>query len=362
MKDNTLLKLTEKLIRLKTIPDHPEQLEAALQLVVNELSDFTIEWFEKEGSKSVLVYNQSKRPENFRVILNTHLDVIPGSEQQYSPYIEGDRLYGVGAMDMKGNLVAALLAFRSVAKNVDYPLAIQFVTDEEIGGFLGTKYQVDSGVLGDFVIATEPTNFEIVYKAKGVLWLDVTAQGETAHGAYPWRGKNAVERMNELLNVLQRALPNPTKEAWSTTVNIASISTTNTAYNKIPDECTAKLDIRFIPEDAPTILETVQSLLPERFTYRVVAQEAPLDTQQDLPDVKLLAIITEEVLGKEAVFRRAQGSSDARHFAKVGCAGIEFGPVGEGIGADNEWVSISSLQQYQRILEKYLRVVGTEAG
>lgn len=69
-------------------------------------------------------------------------------------------------MDMKANLSCALFAFKKYAKQVDYPLAIQFVTDEETGGYNGTKYQVESGVKADFILATEPTNFHIAHQAK----------------------------------------------------------------------------------------------------------------------------------------------------------------------------------------------------
>jgi succinyl-diaminopimelate desuccinylase len=59
-----------------------------------------------------------------------------------------------------------LFAFIDCAENLKYPVALQLLTDEEIGGFDGTKFQVESGVNAEFVIATEPTNLDIVVKAK----------------------------------------------------------------------------------------------------------------------------------------------------------------------------------------------------
>jgi len=52
------------------------------------------------------------------------------------------------------------------AEELKYPIALQIVTDEEVGGFHGTKFQVENGVNAEFVIATEPTNLDIVTKAK----------------------------------------------------------------------------------------------------------------------------------------------------------------------------------------------------
>lgn len=69
--------------------------------------------------------------------------MIPGKDEQYHARIEDDRLYGVGALDMKSNLVCLIMAFCEVVDHVGYPLGIQIVTDEEIGGFDGTLYQIE---------------------------------------------------------------------------------------------------------------------------------------------------------------------------------------------------------------------------
>ena len=55
-----------------------------------------------------------------------------------------------------------------------------------------------------------------------------------------------------------------------------------------------------------------------------------------------------------AKLRGAHGSSDARHFAKVNCSGIEFGLIGDGIGSDDEWVNIKSLERYYEVIKTFL--------
>lgn len=348
------LTLTESLIRLKTIPDHPEDLRKSLEIVEHELTGFTIERFDCDGVESILVHNQETRPEKFKLILNAHLDIIPGNENQYEPRREGDKLYGVGAMDMKANLVCAIEAFKKLARKVSYPLALQVVTDEEIGGFKGTKHQVEQGVNADFVLSTEPTNFDIVHEAKGVLWLNVVATGETAHGAYPWRGQNAVETILDVAAKVREIVVNPSEQEWCSTLNIAGIDTPNTANNKVPDECTLRLDIRYVPGDEQRILDEIRAILPDSCELIELANEPALDTPKDNPFVTKLAAVTETVIGRGVVLRGAQGSSDARHFRHVDTDGIEFGPVGDGIGADDEWVSIESLSQFQTILERFI--------
>lgn len=356
--EKDILSLTKKLIAIPSDPGNAPALSRALDTALSQLKGFTIERFERNGVKSALVYNTRTRPKRFKVLLNTHLDVIPGKKSQYTARIRGKKLYGVGAMDMKANLAAALFAFKDVAKDVSYPIALQLVTDEEVGGFDGTKYQVEKGVRADFVLATEPTNFDVVHKTKGVLWLEIRAKGKTAHGAYPWRGRNAVLLAQECVHNILRLYPSPKTEAWVTTVNVSQIESSNTTYNKIPDDCIVRLDIRYVPSDAKNILQKIRSVLPAGCSMKVVANEPVIDTPAGNTYIQLLNAVSKNTLKKGVIMRGAQGSSDARHFTRVKCAGIEFGPIGGGIGSDNEWVSIPSLAQFKRILEEFLSRCG----
>jgi len=349
-----IIALTKKFISIQSIPSQPEALSNILELALTELSGYTIERFSKNGVKSALVYNAPTRPKKFKILLNAHLDVIPGKEHQYIPKIKGTKLYGVGAMDMKANVACLIAAFHDIASQVNYPLALQLTTDEEIGGFDGTKHQIENGVRADLVLAGEPTNFDIVTKTKGVLWVKVTAKGKTAHGAYPWRGDNAIWKIHEFLATIKKQFPLPKHEVWKTTINLSKISTSNTALNKIPDDCIAELDIRYVPEDSKTIVKKIRSLLPKGVSMEIIANEPGSFIDENNNYVKLLKKIGKEITGKKIVLRGAQGSSDARHFTPVGGSGIEFGPIGGGIGSDDEWVDIASLEKYKVIISEFL--------
>ncbi len=349
-----IVALAKKLIVLRTIPARPHELTKALALALTPLRGFTVEHFTKNGISSVLVHNQKKRHKKFKILLNAHLDVIPGKNEQYSPKEKNGRLYGAGAMDMKANAACMIMAFKEVAREITYPLALQLTTDEEVGGFNGTLHQLQKGVRSEFVLAGEPTNFDIVHMTKGVLWLRVTAKGESAHGAYPWKGDNAIWKMNDFLERLRSQFPIPKQQAWVTTVNLSRIETTNDAYNKIPDNCTALLDIRFIPNDAKTLVAKIKKLLPKNCSMEIITNEPGSFIEKNDVLVTSLAIIAHQILRKKLILRGAQGSSDARHFTRVGGRGIEFGPIGAGIGSDTEWVDIRSLGDYHAILKKFL--------
>jgi len=334
-----ILILAKKLIKIS----NPTE---ALKLCLTELKDFKLEKFTKNGYPSALIHNQKKSYRQFKIILNGHLDVIPGKSFQYTPKISKDRLSGVGSMDMKSNVACLIAVFKKVANKVKYPIALQLVTDEEIGGLNGTKYQVDQGVRADLVIAGETTNFQITNQAKGILWLKISTLGKTAHGAYPWKGDNAVWKMQHFLSLLAKKFPNPKKPGRSTSVNLARIETKNQAFNKIPDDCSVWLDIRFPSRDENSILKKIKSLLSKSFSLKVILKEPAIIVNKNNKIIKILKAATEKIMKSKAQYRQAQGSSDARHFTKINCPAIEFGPIGGRIGTDKEWVSIKSLEKY----------------
>lgn len=355
---NDILKLSKKLITIRSVPENLQSLGYALDtiLVLFSSTKYSIEVFEKNGYRSALIYKAGIRPRKFKIILNAHLDILPGKENQYVPKIIGDKLYGVGSMDMKANAACLISVFKEVVDQVEYPLALQLVTDEEIGGFYGTKYQIDKGVRAEFVISGEATNLNIVNKAKGILWIKVFADGKTAHSAYPWNGKNAVLAMNTFLENLQKVYPTPLQQKWVTTCSVSNIETKNKTFNKIPDSCEAWLDIRYIPEDLSP-LNSIRKLLPKGFRISIIENEPPLLTSEDNEYIKRLQNIGKLFTNEEVTLYDAQGSSDVRHFGLVKCEGIEFGPKGGGIGTDKEWVNIPSLQLYSDILIKFLRTI-----
>ena len=258
-----------ELLAIPSTADRLAQLARALGFVLDFVGPgFTVERFESGGKPSALVYlgepghggsgggrsgtepgaGPGRRPD-FRVILNAHLDVVPALPDQFRARREGGRLYARGAQDMKISGLAEALAFRELAGTVAYPLALQLVTDEEVGGRDGTRHQIERGVRGDFVLIGETTGLRIVTESKGMLGVTLRASGRGAHSAYPWLGDNALVKLQRSVHNVLARYPVATEEAWRTTVNLARVHTPNQARNQIPAEAEAWLDIRFPPED-----------------------------------------------------------------------------------------------------------------
>lgn len=354
-----ILQLSEELISIESVSGNSTALEVLLGIAVKNLNEFTVEKFEQNGVQSVLVYNTQNRPKRFKVILNGHLDVIPGRDDQYKPKISGNKLYGVGAMDMKSSVACLILTFKSIAKKVDFPLALQLTTDEQSGSLNGTKFQIDQGVRSDFVIAGETTNFNVVNQAKGVLWVKVSIQGKSAHSAYPWQGENSIWIMNKFLNKLKEEFPDPVSETWKTTVGVSRVETRNLSFNKIPDEGEVWLDVRYIPEDKDVIKRRLRTLLPKGCGMKIFFEEAPLFVSENNKYLKALQRSAAEILKRDISVQSAHGTSDTTHYAKVGCPAVEFGPIGQMGNTSKEYVEIASLKDYFQILSRFLLNIKT---
>ena len=97
------------------------------------------------------------------VIFHGHLDVVPGQPEQYSPRIEGDRMYGRGAYDMKGGLAGMMCAVVDLADQQDTRIHFLCVSDEESdeADQRGSDHLVEQGYVGDFAITGEPTDLHV---------------------------------------------------------------------------------------------------------------------------------------------------------------------------------------------------------
>jgi succinyl-diaminopimelate desuccinylase len=349
-----IVSLSKKLITIPSIKGDTENLHLALKIAKQPLENFNRKEFSSNNVPSALFYNTQDIPEKFKIILNAHLDVVNAPRKQFNPIERNGKLLGRGAYDMKATTAAMILVFREVAEKVNYSIGLQIVTDEEIGGYNGAKYQIDQGIRAEFAITGEPTDMHIVNEFKGMLRFRVSFHGKTAHGAYPWRGENAIWKMTHFLAAIEKEFPVPKEQIWKSTVNLATIETTNKTFNMVPNDCSASFDLRFVPEEEATILERVKKLLPPDAEFSITVKEHHHFTHEDNPFIQMLHEKIHHVSGEIPVIRANQGSGDLRYFTEVGGNGVEFGPLGGGHHSDDEWVDIQSLGKYYDILKDFL--------
>jgi succinyl-diaminopimelate desuccinylase len=334
------------LIAIPSTVDRPDDLARALDLVLDTVGPgFEVERFESRGKPSALVSTTGRR--DFRVILNGHLDVVPGTPDQFVPRLEGDRLYGRGAQDMKVATLVLAKVFRELAPVLPYPLGLQLVCDEEVGGLDGTAHQVEQGVTAGFVLIGEQSGLRVVTESKGLLQVRLTATGRAAHAAYPWLGDNALTRVIRAVEAILARYPVPSAEEWVTTVNLARITTGNGAVNQVPADATAWLDVRFPHEDGRTGEEIAADLRQDGIEVLIDSVAPPHHADPSCAEVRLLRGSTELL--------RKHGAADGRFYSARGVNAVIFGPGGDGQHGPAEYLDVTTIEPYEEALRGFLR-------
>lgn len=290
------------------------------------------------------------------VILHGHVDVVPAHDDQFAPRVEGDRLVGRGAYDMKGALAAMMYAVKDVADNGAVRVRFVCVPDEESEDVENrcTDALVQEGLRADFAITGEPTDLHIGVQAKGVLAVRVEVSGIAAHGSTPWAGDNAILKAYDVFRRIE-TLPFSRESSDlfdRPSINISRIIGGD-AFNKVPDRCTVDVDIRFLPNQDPgAILADIRALDDVRIVQTF--QRAPARVSRRNPYVRALREAVSRSLEGEALSIGRDGASDAISFLEAGVPAVEFGPIGGGHHGPEEWVSIDSLQRYRRALGDFV--------
>ncbi|HET9736834.1 MAG TPA: M20/M25/M40 family metallo-hydrolase [Solirubrobacteraceae bacterium] len=291
------------------------------------------------------------------VVFHGHLDVVPGHGEQFQPRIEGDRLYGRGAYDMKGGLATMMCAAHDLCDQTDVRVRLVIVPDEESEDIerRSSDDLVRRGYVGDFAITGEPTNLHIGIQAKGVLACRIHVRGRAAHGSTPWLGDNAIVKA---VDVFRRIESMPFSRESSEMFDRPSINlgriVGGDAPNKVPDACVMDIDIRYLPNQDPgDILEEIRAI-PDLDVKRTFVFP-PAHVSRSNPYVRALC----ETVGPQgdgaSVSVGRDGASDAVSFLRAGIPAVEFGPAGAGHHGPEEWVSIRSLANYRELLVTFAR-------
>ncbi|MCL6518224.1 MAG: ArgE/DapE family deacylase [Armatimonadetes bacterium] len=140
------------------------------------------------------------------IILNTHVDVVPGPDELFSPRVENGVIYGRGAVDAKGHvatIIQALVALRDAGVRLSGDVMVQFVIEEEAGGN-GALSVILDGMRADGVVVMESTDFGVRPAGRGAVWFKLAIEGRSTHMGR-WRdGVNAIEKMMDAIRVLQK--------------------------------------------------------------------------------------------------------------------------------------------------------------
>jgi succinyl-diaminopimelate desuccinylase len=293
------------------------------------------------------------------VILHGHIDVVPGFPEQFVPRVEGDRLIGRGAYDMKGGLAAIMCALGDLKTLTGARVRFVCAPDEESEDFdqHATDDLVARGLTGDFAITGEPTDLHVGVQAKGVCMVRLRVRGRAAHGSTPWLGDNAILKAIDVFRRIE-TLPFALESSEMfdrPSINLGRLNAGD-AVNKVPDEAIMAVDIRFLPGQEPgAILEQIRSM-PDVEVVRTFIRPPAYVSRQN-PYVVALGEAVRRAGQQEAMSVGRDGASDAISFLEAGVPAVEFGPVGGGHHGPEEWVSVSSLTRYRQALVDFMRTL-----
>ena len=346
--------LAERLIGYDTTT--PDGLRSAAGFVKGwlEARDLDVREVDHRGLPVVLLDVGAKSGPT--VIFHAHLDVVPGHREQFEPRIEGDRLYGRGAYDMKGALAAMMCSVRDAAQQDAVRVRFVCTPDEESEELdeRSTDCLLADGLSADFAITGEPTDLHIGVQAKGILAMRICVRGKAAHSSTPWLGDNAILKATDVFRMIE-TLPfgRESSELFDRpSINMSRILGGD-ALNKVPDVCTMDVDVRYLPgQDPGEILAQVRRI-PDLEVVKTFTR-APALVSRTNPFVRALGEAVGPPPSGEKLGVGRDGASDAVSFLEAGIPAVEFGPAGGGHHGPEEWVSLSSLSEYRKALTGFV--------
>ena len=257
----------------------------------------------EEGRSSVVAKIEGEEERN--ITLCGHLDTVGVKEEDWTKpvfegLIENEKMYGIGASDMKGGVAAILYAAVLLKRRGIIPkktVQLALTADEE-WAYRGAKNLVDGGYFDrtDFLIITEPSNLQVSTGEKGELWMRAKFFGKSAHGSTPEVGANTIIPGSELVvNITERY--EKIFEAdpfWGkVSMNIGQFHG-GVQVNIVPNYSEIQLDFRLISEDdKEKVIELVRKTGEDiakrhkvRFTEEIFNYHSPIFTNSDNPYVK----------------------------------------------------------------------------
>jgi len=351
--------LAERLITYDT--SQPDGIRAAAGFVKGWLDSMEVDVssLDFNGLPIIMATVGDPAPPAPTIILHGHIDVVPGFEEQFTPRVEGERLIGRGAYDMKGGLAAIMCALRDLRDLRGARVRFVCAPDEESEDFdrHATDDLVQRGLTGDFAITGEPTDLHVGVQAKGVCMVRLVVRGRAAHGSTPWMGDNAILKAIDVFRRIE-TLPFAAESSEMfdrPSINLGRLNAGD-AVNKVPDEAVMAVDIRFLPGQEPgAILEQIRAMPDVEVDKTFIRPPAYVASTN--PYVRALCEATRRAGQTEAMSVGRDGASDAISFLEAGVPAVEFGPVGAGHHGPEEWVSIPSLARYRQALVDFMQAV-----
>lgn len=308
-----------------------------------------IPYYEDEGN----IYVIKGKPE---FVIATHMDTVPswGHPNAFRPYWDGERIWGRGAVDTKGQIAVLLQALKK-GKN----FFVVFFRDEEEGGSGSKAFQIPGGLNIKGGIVLEPTSLKMAISQAGSIEIEIMVKGKASHGTIPRRGKNAIEEFFKLFQSIS-SLPhlrynNPFFP--SSGINLAYING-GTDTQVVPDSCIARMDIPILPDmDLDQVLKEIDRIIKSNgHEYKIIEKNYPWRISQDEWIVKKVKEVYEDIFKEPVLFCGMPAWTDASNLLEKGIPCIIIG-AGDLACAHTPYenIEVEELYKFLLVIEKLIQ-------
>lgn len=375
---NRVIRELEPLIAFPSVSNRPLTELAAHVAQRCEDVGFRVERFNdpQEAGKCSLIARrgpQTRDPAS-GLVLSGHMDVVPTEGQPWDsdPFrlTERDgRLYGRGAVDMKGFFAATFQALeRLVDRAPDRELVLIWTHDEEVGclgsAALAEALAAAPTPMPSACLIGEPTDFRILRMHAGHVGLEIIVRGQAAHSSRPDLGRNAIEDVADIVMAVRAVAAEcaaeradlPEMERPWVAVNVARIEG-GSAINVVPDRCALQIGYRPLPGQAPDeVLRRISARiaglrLQGTATIRMHSVAPSMLTPAGTPlEAELARHAAHPGCGAGAF------GTDGGNFARLGMQPLIFGPGSISVAHQaNEYVEAAALVRAVDVIERVIR-------
>ncbi|PKW27143.1 M20 family metallopeptidase [Phycicoccus duodecadis] len=323
---------------------------------------------------SLLAWTPEPRP--VTVLLNGHLDTVgvDGMGEPFAARVDGDRLVGRGACDMKGGVAALVVAAEAVAADPEAPRVVLALVADEEDRSLGTEAVLTAlpglGLHPDVALVAEPTGLDICTSHRGYAVVEVELHGRAAHSSQPELGVNTAHLAARLVAEVEAAGRVVAVAGGSLMVTVVEAGR---APFTVPSRARVVVERRTVPgEWAGDALAEVEALLVDLRTAEPgVTATATLSHAReawrldaDGPAAHLARALRDRLVTQGA----EPGTLDAPYWMEsplwqdAGIPTVVCGPGGGGLHAVDEWLDLAQLRRFVRALPGALRAAAGGSG
>jgi acetylornithine deacetylase/succinyl-diaminopimelate desuccinylase family protein len=363
-----LIQLTRKLIQIDS-QNPPGDERRIASFVADHLKRLGISsrvYEFKKNRPNIIAVIKGRSPKS--LLITPHLDTVPaGRSWTMGPLaakIKDNKIYGLGATDCKCNISTALEAINSIIEDgvvLPYTLIFAATADEETGSDLGLIPLLNRNILKpDAAVVLDADDFDIIVSQKGLIHMTVKITGKRAHGAYPWRGVNAIDIAIDAIKEIKSLKFSRTRHKYlrPPTINVGTIKGGD-KVNIVADWCEFELDFRFLPgSHAPEIIAKVKKILSsytKKYKVEIQGIQQPYNIEEahalvsGLKKAAKIVKVSANVKGSEGAtvitfFQHKNIPAIATGFGSGGCAHTA-----------DEFVKIDSLYKGAKLLEGFLK-------